>query len=147
MRLALEGEGLRGFAVPSGSARPVPFGSPRAAVLDFLQAIYGSPPREQGENLDCGAEFAGWKDGLTVWFAEDRFVGWSLQDRDGTLTTASGVGIGSVRSELEAAHVIEVVDSSLGVEFTSGGLAGLLDSARPDARVTNLWAGLTCIAR
>ena len=34
-----------------------------------------------------------------------------------------------------------------GTEFTSGGINGLFDSKAPDARVTALWAGATCIHR
>lgn len=103
-------------------------------------------PVEQGENADCAAKYARWENGLTVWFANGRFAGWSL-DRGSRLTTVNGIGLGTTRAELHAAYNLEVVRSSLGEEFTIGGMAGLLESAAPDARVQHLWAGQTCIAR
>ena len=73
-------------------------------------------------------------------------MGWFLRD-DPAITTPAGVGIGSTREELEGAHQAEVMDSSLGVEFYSGGLAGLLNSSAPDGTIEALWSGMTCIAR
>jgi hypothetical protein len=56
--------------------------------------------------------------------------------------------LGTTRTELEnGASVARIAKSSLGEEFTAGDVAGLLDSAAADARVSNLWAGATCIAR
>ncbi len=43
--------------------------------------------------------------------------------------------------------MVEIRPSSLGTEFQSGGIGGLLDSANADAKVSNLWSGATCIAR
>jgi len=145
--LAVEGEGLRAFNLLTGSARALAFGSGRGDTLTMLEAALGKAATEQGENIDCGARFARWDNGLSVWFSKDRFVGWSLGESGATLTTASGIGIGSTRSELESAYSASIAPSSLGTEFSAGGLAGLLDSAKPQARITNLWAGATCIAR
>lgn len=63
------------------------------------------------------------------------------------LTTASGIGIGSTRADLESAYAARVARSTLGAEFSAGGLAGLLASERPDAPIINLWAGEACLAR
>lgn len=147
-RLALEGEGLRAFSVPSGASRQISFGTDKAAALDMLEAVRGSPPSEQGENIDCGATNAIWPDGLVVFFARNQFVGWSLGSQDATLTTAGGLGLGSTRAEVEnGATVARIFPSTLGTEFTAGNVAGLLASDAADARVTHLWAGQTCIAR
>lgn len=146
-KLALDGEGLRLFDAASGAARRIPFGTRKPAALSALTAVQAAPPREQGENVDCRATFATWANGLTAWFAQDRFVGWSVRPGSPEVTTASGLTVGSSRADLDGAYNAKVAPSSLGVEFTAGGLAGLLDSARPDARVTHLWAGATCIAR
>jgi hypothetical protein len=59
----------------------------------------------------------------------------------------TGVGIGTTRAQVEDALAIQVSSTSLGTEFTAGGLAGLLDGPGAEARITNLWAGETCIAR
>lgn len=37
--------------------------------------------------------------------------------------------------------------STLGTEFTAGGLAGLLDGTGARARITHLWAGASCAMR
>lgn len=147
-KLALNGEGLRVFITATGGSRAIPFGIAKADALRMLESVQGAPPQKQGENIDCGATNAIWSDGLTVWFARDEFVGWSLASTGSPLSTAGGLMLGTTRSELEnGASVARIAKSSLGEEFTAGDVAGLLDSTAADARVTNLWAGATCIAR
>lgn len=146
--LALEGEGLRVFGVPSGSARAIPFGTGKAEALDRLTAVQGAPPSDQGENFECDLTSATWPDGLTVTFAGDRFVGWSVNRAGSPLSTAAGLKVGSTRTEVEQGATVAIIEpSSLGEEFTAGNVAGLLASTAPDARVTDLWAGQVCIAR
>lgn len=144
--LALEGEGLRAFLASTGSARPLPFGTPSADALAFLSAVLRTEPVEQGVNVDCAAEYATWENGLTAWFALERFAGWSV-GRGSPLTTVDGIGLGATRSELEDAYDPVITRSSLGEEFAAGGLAGLLESSAPDARIQHLWSGHTCVAR
>ncbi len=147
-RLALDGEGLRIFITATGASRAIPFGIAKADALRMLETVQGAPPETQGKNIDCGATNAVWPDGLTVWFARDKFVGWSLASAGSPLSTAGGLNMGTTRAELEnGASVASIARSSLGEEFNAGGVAGLLDSAAADARVTHLWAGATCIAR
>lgn len=146
--LALDGDGLRVFSVPSGSARPIPFGTAKAATLDMLAAVLGTPLTDQGENLECRLTTATWPDGLTVMFARDRFVGWSVGGADSPLSTVGGLKIGSTRKEVEqGATVATIAPSSLGEEFTAGEVAGLLASDAPDARVTDMWASEVCLGR
>lgn len=149
-KLAVEGEGLRWFLPPNGAARPIPFGTLQADVLASLQRVRG--PAALGLNQDCGAGpvgYANWPDGLSVVFQRDRFVGWGLDGRAaGALATADGVGPGTTRAELESAYAsISVQRTSLGSEFTAGHLHGVLDGAGPRARVTDMWAGVSCVAR
>lgn len=147
-KLALDGDGLRVFVTATGASRPIPFGISKADALRMLESVQGAPPRKQGENIDCAATNAVLPDGLTVWFARDEFVGWSLAESGSPLSTAGGLMLGSTRAELEnGASVSKIAKSSLGEEFSAGDVAGLLDSAATDARVSNLWAGATCIAR
>ncbi len=56
----------------------------------------------------------------------------------------AGVGIGATRADVDAVIDAPVENTSLGREFTSGGLSGLYDAKD---RVSALWAGSTCIAR
>lgn len=113
-----------------------------------FESVLGAPPADQAKNIDCGASLAKWRNGLTTWFARGRFVGWSLGSDDRGPSSASGLRVGIARGELEkGASTVEIRRSTLGTEFQSGGIGGLLDSADAEARVSNLWAGATCIAR
>lgn len=147
-KLALDGEGLRIFAIATGASRVISFGISKADALNMLESVQGKSPSNQGENIDCGATNAVWQDGLTVWFARDKFVGWSLSSPASSLSTVGGLKVGSSRAELEGgASVARIARSSLGEEFSAGEVGGLLDSADASARVTHLWAGAVCIAR
>ena len=149
-KLAIEGEGLRLFNAETGSARPIAFGTPKAQVIAAL-AFRGAPAL--GTNEECGAGplgYANWPDGLGLLFDGDKFAGWSLDGRDegaDKLTTASGVGIGSTRAEVADSLAITVEESTLGTEFAADDLGGLFDGKGSDAKVTNLWAGVTCVFR
>jgi hypothetical protein len=149
--IALDGEGLRLVDPVSGSTRALSFGAPAAATLETLTRLRGEGP-ERSTNPDCGAgalEFARWEDGLNLVLQEDRFVGWSVNAPAGrsSLKTMSGVGLGSTRRELEDAYAVKVETTTLGQEFSAGGLTGILASPAPDARVTDLWAGTSCVFR
>ncbi len=148
-KLAVEGEGLRWFLQPSGSARPIPFGRPQAEMLASLETVRG--PASKGTNQDCGAgpvQYASWPDGLSLVFQDKRFVGWGLDSRAAdAITTASGIGPGSTRAELESAYEAAVSQTSLGTEFSAGDLQGVLDGPSAGARITDMWAGISCVAR
>lgn len=147
LRLAVDGEGFRLVDASTGSTRPLGFGSSDSAVRAALEATLGAGPVASGEAYDCAIRYEQWEPGLTTWFADGEFVGWTVRDEGESLTTMSGIGVGSTRGELESAYTIEVIPSTLGVEFIAGGLAGLLDGDGADSRITHLWAGVTCIAR
>lgn len=146
--LAIEGEGLRLFNA-SGSARPIPFGTPQADVLAAVTRAVGGTTPAVITNGECGAgptQFATFANGLNLAFQDDRFAGWFL-DKPGP-TTVDGVGVGTARAALGDARAIEIVpDSTLGVEFRSGDLGGFLTAAGPGGTVESLYAGLTCFFR
>lgn len=145
--LALDGEGLRIFNGNTGASRLLAFGEDEKQAMETLGRVLGESPPASVENEECQVSFARWDNGLTTWSSRSRFTGWSATPGSSTLATASGAKIGSTRAELESAYKAEIMESSLGTEFLAGGLAGLLDSPRPDAKISNLWAGETCIAR
>ncbi|MGF1492252.1 MAG: SH3 domain-containing protein [Microcoleaceae cyanobacterium] len=150
--LALDSEGLRLINAATGSTKPLAFGMKQDDVVTILTNLRGKP-RNQGVNPECGAgalTFAQWDDGLTLWFSEDQFAGWIVDDRSSgakNLTTMSGIGGGSTRADLEESLTVEVQESSLGTEFSAGSFGGLLSGSQQDAQVTNLWGGTTCIFR
>ena len=147
--LAVEAEGLRLVNTQSVAAQPLPFGMSRGQLLSLLEAFRG--PADGGTNSECGAgplDYAVWADGLKLWFQDGRFAGWALDPRAaGVHATMSGIGPGSTRRELEAAYHVQVEETTLGTEFHAGGLEGLLDGAGPDAQVSAMWAGVSCVFR
>lgn len=146
--LAIEGEGLRRFS-PAGAATPIPFGTAQDAVLAAVTTSLGGTAPAIRTNGECGAgptQFARFSNGLQLDFQSERFVGWTL-DQPG-LTTADGVGVGSIRSMVEDSRTVALVpDSTLGVEFSSGDLGGFFDGTAASAKVVSLYAGQTCFFR
>lgn len=147
--LNLAPDGLS-VVLPTGAARHVTFGMPRADATRMVAAALGNPI-EEGDDQECGAgalSFANFREGLGLYFQDGKFAGWDLDGREGgRFATAAGIGIGATRKQLESAHAITVEDSTLGIEFASGGMSGLLSTREPSGEITNLWAGVTCIAR
>ena len=145
--VAVEGEGLR--FITGTSVRSLPFGIRREALLAVLEA--SRSPADSGTLSECGAgplDYAAWADGLTLYFQDGRFAGWALDGRaEGAHATATGIGPGSTRPALDAAYNPKVEQSTLGTEFRAGDLSGLLDGQGPNARVTDLWAGVSCAFR
>ena len=147
--LAVEGEGLRLFVGANASARPLPFGTPRQQLLEPLERYRG--PADTGTQSECGAgplDYAVWADGLKLYFQDDKFAGWALDGRaEGAHSTAAGIGPGSTRRELEAAYQVKVEQTSLGTEFSAGSLFGVLDGPGNKARISDMWAGVSCVFR
>ena len=149
-RIVLEPKGL-GVRDAAGTTTPIAFGTAKLDVLAALAAAHDGTPGVQSANGDCGAgplTFAGWDDGLTVAFDGGAFAGWSVGNSGPA--TEGGIGVGSPRAALQALNPT-VDTSTLGTEFTAtipgGDLGGLLDGPTPEARVTTLWAGVTCMFR
>ena len=149
--LTLGADGLRLVNPETGSARPLAFGTAGETVRGALESMRG--PAERSANDECGAgplTFAGWPDGLSLAFQDSVFVGWSVDGRSegaDVFTTGTGLGIGSPRALLDSAYAVDIQETTLGTEFRSGGLSGLLSGADADARVTTLWAGTSCSFR
>lgn len=154
--LALSGEGLDLVERGSGAIRHLAFGVDTTQAVDALTRVRGAP-QERFDNPECGAgplQTVLWADGLSVQFQDGRFVGWGIHARgkggrstQERLATVAGIGLGSTRAELEAAYATQVFQSTLGTEFSTGRLFGLLESPRADAKVASLWAGTVCIFR
>ena len=149
--IALDGEGVRFVNSKTGSTQLLAFGTDRNRTETALAAQLGKSD-DRSSNEECGAgrmEFSDFGN-FTANFQEDRFVGWSLRggDEPGTLTTMSGIGIGTTRSEMAKSVAFEIYeDSTIGTEFNAAGLSGLLESEASDAKITDLWAGTNCIFR
>lgn len=129
----------------SGSARHVTFGMTQGVAVPMVTAALGKPS-DTGRNEECGQgpmDTVAFKDGITLFFMEGKFVGWDL-DGKSAFATASGIGMGSTLKQLREAMSITVDESTLGHEFAAGDMGGLLSDTTPGGKVTALWAGSTC---
>lgn len=145
-KLLLNGKGLL-LTLPGQPARQIAFGTKRAAVM---KALSFRPAAGESTNSECGAgpiDFASWPDGLNLLFQGGEFGGWSLDERADTLKADKGLMIGATRQSLEKSGHLKVEESSLGAEFETAGISGVLSNATPRGKVTALWAGLSCVFR
>ena len=154
--LALSSNGIQIINPVNGSTTEIGFEMPLQQTLGTIEKVLKSAPNIT-INSECGAgalKMATWDNGLTLLFKENRndewfFVGWAANQAKNPalkLTTMAGIGIGSTRKEMESAYVIKVGKTSLGYEFStnSDDLFGIFDGADADAKVTNLWSGVSC---
>ena len=145
--MALSGEGLQLVDPNSGRTRMIAFETPRTDTLAMVKNALGDPT-SIGQCDPAPLVNAQFSDGIVIHFEKDRFAGWSVNSVAGrALSSMSGVRIGATRAELEQSLVPEVSQTTLGTEFTAGGMAGLLSGTGQNARIEALWAGMTCIAR
>jgi hypothetical protein len=144
--LMLSGDGLLAVARPDGPTRTIAFGSAQSSVIESISSFLGTPDQE-GDNEECPAgpvHFASWSKGLMANFQDNKFVGWGGAV---DLRTARNIGFGSTRAQLDKAYDPTIEESSLGVEFSAEELSGILESTAADAAITEIWAGVTCVAR
>ncbi|TKD51710.1 hypothetical protein [Sphingomonas baiyangensis] len=144
--IALDGEGLRLVDATSGRATPLAFGTPRATIE---RALSSRGPGEAGSNAECGAgplDYLEWSDGLTLWFQEGAFAGWRARTSEaGTHSTMNGIMPGMTRAALtESGSVVTFSEDTLGAEFAAGDIFGFLDGTGDDARVREIYAGVSC---
>ncbi len=151
--LSLTPDGLLLTDIKTGSATPLTFGAPETTVVDTIRSVLGEPASHGPGTPDCpnGQDaVAVWPDDLMLEFDAGTFLAWSARPAT-ELTSLTGVGIGTSRTELDAVLDVEVFDSTLGVEFFTpdppGGFGGILSSDGPDGVVEILWAGPICAFR
>jgi hypothetical protein len=150
-QLHLAEGGFTSGSVGLHHANLIQFGQSQADVTRQLTEILG-PPSGTGRNAECptgAVEYATFGE-LNVNFQNGKFVGWVL---DGPmrpeLESYQGLMIGQTRRELSGGDGDPPTfeQSSLGSEFTSDGIGGLLDGNGPNAKVKTLFSGVTCFAR
>lgn len=159
-KLTLTSNALQLVNPITGSTREISFGMPLDQLVALTNQVLELEVSSVGINGECGAgplKMATWSNGLTLAFEEDKaknewlFAGWYLgkvANPTSTLTTMASIGIGSTRAEMESAYVIEIFKSSLGQEFsTESGLYGIFSGTGKDAKITDLWSGVSCIFR
>lgn len=144
--VTIEGFGLTVSSPGAGPEKALRYGESQAATIAAVSQVLGKPEQE-GTNNDCPSgpvQFATWSKGLSTNFEGGKFVGWAgAVDQK----TARGIGFGSSRADLVAAYHPTFEQTSLGYEFTADGISGVLESDAGDAAITDLWAGVSCVAR
>ena len=137
---------LRGDGVAIAGGDGLVFGAPADRALERLAAAFGAPPSRRERLPDCGPgplEAVSWDNGFSAYMHDGRFTGWTAIDQ----LTAERIGFGSTRAELDVAYHPTIEQTSLGVEWSSNGISGVLESDAPDAAVSAIWAGETCVMR
>ena len=146
--LSLTGEGI--VMEESVIVQTANFGSGTNIAVEAVSAALGQPVDTQTSS-ECPAgpmTFTTWDNGFTINVIDDEFVGWSINSEETVLKTDRGIGVGSLRTDLESAYDTDVQSTTLGTEFNAeNSLFGILASDAPDAEITNLWAGIACYFR
>lgn len=148
-QLVISGGGLQTINPDNGSTTVFDFGTDQARLTEVLTTVTGTAIDESlNEECPPGPLFSiTWANGLMTYFQDGQFVGWMFSDETSDLSTMAGITTGSSLAELEAVYNLDVFEDSLGVEFYTGTLSGLLTANQPDGQVTHLWAGMVCIFR
>lgn len=146
----LEPEAL-GFADEEGRITRLEFGgADKDTTVNALTIALGEPTGSE-EGLECGPgvlDAVNW-DGLSTYYLDGTFAGWYLEEPAPTqLTTADGIGLGTPLGNLRASYPdVEVDETTIGFEWTAGGLFGTLNEDSDTALVASIWSGANCIAR
>jgi hypothetical protein len=143
--VSLTGQGL------TVAGRTLAFGTAEAETIAAVSATQGGRAPTLGRNEECGAgpiDYADWGDGLQLAFQDGRFAGWWANDNATALRTPQGAAVGMTLAQARAALPgLQAQESTIGPEFAAGDYFGTLSGLTDDARVTALWAGVSCIFR
>ena len=135
--LTLDAEGIQ----PAGTPLRVDFGRAQDGTIAAVSRLMGRPPAQVVANPECGAgpvTAAVWPGALTLNFQDGTFLGWVSEGAGPAATT--GIAPGVPRAALPQATFTE---TSLGTEFATDGVFGLLEGDR----VALVWSGVTCFFR
>jgi len=150
--LILDAQGVV-FARADGTFDRHPFGTPRAAVEDAADAVYGDASARRSTNPECGAgpmAFTAYG-AIQLSFRDERLAGWTMR-RGAVAVSEDGIAPGMTRMQLDRqAGVRLVAGSTLPGEFAyrtaAGTIGGVLAGTGPGATVEALFAGTTCTSR
>ena len=135
-----------------GTGLKLSFGAPRGTVITYMTGLHGGTAPQTDSNDECGAgpvQFARWDDDLTLAFQDGKFAGWWAGEKaPAGFSTVQDIHVGSTLAEVRAAWPdVEVMNDSIGPEFASADIFGTLTGTTASARVTALWAGVSCVFR
>ncbi len=133
-----------GIAVSGGQR--IDFGRAEAGAIAAAAKVLGNP-LSSGVNTECGAgptkivKFRG----MDLLFQNGRFVGWLAESP--RIVAGNGLSPGITRRQLAAGNYGPFQATSLGVEFESDGIFGLLPDNDAATPVQLLWGGTSCFFR
>ncbi len=135
-----------GLAI-AGNDQRIDFGRAEAGAIAAVTKVLGAAPVSRTDNAECGAGPATLVkyDRIDLLFQGGAFRGWSTDDP--RTAAANGLSAGITRRQLEGGGYGPFEATSLGVEFSAGGVSGLLPDNAPDTPVQMLWAGTSCFFR
>ena len=131
----------RGGIEQQGSNLRIDFGRAQDSTIESASRMFGALPDEVVELQECGAGrvvSARWP-GVSLNFQGGDFTGWVLGAPG---LPAAGLTVGQSQDTLPA---VSFMDTSLGREFQSDGVFGLILPG--EREVAQLWSGTTCFFR
>ncbi|WP_196259549.1 hypothetical protein [Pelagibacterium limicola] len=133
-----------------GEIHFIPFGTDQAEVEKLARKLWGEPAHS-GSLEECGAgpmDYDAFENSMTLHFQEEAFEGWFME-QGAAIETSSGLGLGSTLSDVRATlfHEIEVEETTLGHEFWSESLFGIVSGPEETDVVEALWSGVSCLFR
>lgn len=123
--------------------------TPQAEIEKTAIKLWGEP-EESGRMEECGAgpiDYLRFDMGLSLHFQDGMLIGWFIGE-DSAITTRDGLGAGSTVAEIEAIEPdLELVETTLGMEFWTSNLFGVVTGNTSQDTVVALWSGTACIFR
>ena len=135
-----------GIAIQNSDLR-IDFGRAEAGAVEAVSRVLGAQPQSRSVNTECGAgptTIVKYPQ-IDLLFLDGAFRGWVTQS-NGTVT-GNGLSPGVPRRQLAEGAYGPFRETSLGVEFETGGIFGLLPDGGADTPIELLWAGTSCFFR
>lgn len=133
-----------GLAVAGGQR--IDFGRAEAGTVAAVTRLLGTP-LSSGVNGECGAgptKIVKYR-GMDLLFRDGAFAGWVAESP--RIVAGNGLAPGVTRQQLAAGGYGPFRATSLGVEFESDGIFGLLPDNDAATPVQLLWSGTSCFFR
>lgn len=133
-----------GGLVPVGSILRIDFGRAQLGVIEAVTKLQGEQPEQIRTIEECGAgpvTAARWKNGLTLNFQNEVFLGWTAQAPFAGGSSSDGLRVGTTIADLG----VPLEETTLGREFLKDDIWGLIPPG--ETQVGTLWSGLTCFFR
>lgn len=146
--LELARDGLHLKDAESGKSDTIGFGTGQDDTVQFVGTALGEPTGTvMDDSCDGTLNMVDFQGDLRLYFKAGEFAGWEI-GHDSGFASEQGIRIGMTTDQLRAAtHDLRGEESGLGYEWHAGGFSGLFTDGLPAGKITDIWAGQTCIMR